>query len=123
MKKAYMPRAAALVALLAALTLGGCGIMGGSKEPEPAYATVTVNNDSPTTVTAFAVRPNGVRYRLGTVPGLTEKHFDLRADMVGQTGEMQLVVDVLGTSRLYTSDQVFIDQGDSVEFTVSHMVR
>ncbi len=123
MHKLCSVRAGTLVALLAAVALSACGMFGGSNQPEPAFATVTINNDSPTTVTAYAVRSSGVRYRLGTVPGLTEKDFDLRSDMVGPTGEMQLVVDVLGTSRIYSSDQVFIEQGDSVEFTVSHMVR
>lgn len=109
----------AVIALLAALFLGGCASAGGA---EPPYATVVVENDNTATVNIYAVR-NGSRFRLGTVTGLATQEFQLRRHMLGSAGDLRLVIDPIGSQRNYPTQSIIVDEGDVIELRVSSFLR
>lgn len=110
----------AVIALLAALFLGGCASAGGG--PEPPYATVVVENDNIATVNIYAVR-NGSRFRLGTVTGLATQEFELRRHMLGSAGDLRLVIDPIGSQRNYLTQSSIVNEGDVIELRVSSFLR
>ena len=109
-----------LLALVAALLLGGCASIAG--EPEPAYATLVVENDNTSTVNVYALR-SGSRFRLGTVTGLGTEEFPLRRHMLGTAGDLQLLIDPIGSRRNYPSQRIVVSEGDVIELRVSSFLR
>lgn len=106
------------------LALGACGIGGKENQPAPGpFATLTIRNDSPRLVTAYAARPEGVRNRLGTIPGLGKATYDISENMVAGNGEMRVFVAPLGSNTVYTSDPIYVQRGDHVELAVSSFIR
>lgn len=110
----------AVIALLAALSLGGCASAGGG--PESPYAIVVVENDNTATVNIYAIR-NGSRFRLGTVAGLATQEFELRRHMMGSAGDLQLLIDPIGSPRNYPTQSIIVDEGDVIELRVSSFLR
>lgn len=118
-------RSALALALLAGATLAACASAprqdAGDTDPGSPFATVIIHNDAARIVTVFAVR-QGTRMRLGTVAGVSEREFPLRRSMLDGAGELRLMVDLLGSSRQYYSDSIYVQEGDVVELRVSNLI-
>lgn len=106
--------------LAAALTVGGCAAMQG--DPEPTYATLVVENDSPMTVNVYSLR-TGQRLRIGQVFGLRTGEFSLRRSELGAGGDLQLLIDPIGSNRNYPSQSIIVYEGDIIELQVSNFIR
>lgn len=112
---------AAALGLSAALA--GCATTGESSQaPAENYGTVVIENDSPLTVTVYAVRQSG-RFRLGTIPGLQREQFTLKRHMLNTGSSLQIMIDPLGSRRDYYSDRIYVEEGDEVRLTVSNFIR
>ena len=109
---------AGLVLVLAGL--GGCAAMG-TVSGEP-YATIIVENDATMTVNIYALR-QGTRLRLGQITGLKQREFPLRRSMVGGGGQLQLLIDPVGSPQNYPSQSILINEGDVIELQVSSFIR
>jgi hypothetical protein len=107
-----------LAAGLVAAAAPACATLGAA---EP-LATLVVDNDNPMQVNIFAMR-NGTRIRVGTVPGITTREFDLRHDMVGPAGQLRLVIDPVGSPRTYPADPIVVREGDVIELRVGAVIR
>jgi hypothetical protein len=128
MRYPNLTTASLALALLAGTGLVACGGSaprdGDAGQPgadEP-FATVIIDNDATRIVTVFAIR-SGTRMRLGTVAGVSRKEFPLRRSMVDASGEVQLMVDPLGSPERYYSDSIVVDPGDVIQLRVSALIR
>lgn len=126
-RRGSVVRAAVLPAAL--VVLGACagsapreGAEPEAAAPDNAYATVVIENDATRIVTVYAVR-SGTRMRLGTVAGISSKEFPIRRNMLDTSGELQLMVDPLGSQERYYSDAIVVDAGDVIELRVSSLIR
>lgn len=88
---------------------------------QPPFAELILNNDSPTQMTAFAIR-GGARLRLGMINGLSSQRFRIRPSML-ESGQLQVMLDPLGSTNRYYSDPIFVNEGDVIELSVSGMAR
>jgi hypothetical protein len=91
----------------------------GAAEP---MATLVVDNDNPMQVNIHAVR-DGTRIRVGTVPGVSTREFDLRRDMLSPAGELRLVIDPIGSPRSYPAEPIVVRDGDVIEIRVGAIIR
>lgn len=107
--------------VLAIVLAGGCASLAGG-DPDPAYATVVVDNDSPLMVTISTIRQSS-RFRLGTVPGLTRKEFPIKKHMLDNASFLQLLISPLGGQMHYHTDRIVVDPGDQVRLRVSNFIR
>jgi hypothetical protein len=113
-------RSAALLVLALAAVAGCAGVSPGPREP--AYATLVVNNDSPMTVNIYTLR-SGQRLRLGQVSGLRSVEFGLRRSLLGAGGDLQVLIDPVGSSMNYPSQAITVFEGDIIELRVSSFIR
>lgn len=86
------------------------------------YAALVVENDNTSTVTVYAVR-SGTRQRIGTLPGLRTERFEIRRSMLSGGGELRIAVSLLGSTRVYTGQPIYINEGDVLEVTISSFLR
>ena len=114
-------RSSTLALLMALVATAACGYAG-QGGPEPAYATLVVNNDSPMTVNIYTLR-SGQRMRLGQVSGLRTQEFALRRSMMGAGGDLRILIDPVGSSVNYPSQAITLFEGDVVELRVSNFIR
>lgn len=116
------PSLAAILLMIAAAGVGGCASAEGEAGGRSPFATLIIENDSPSTVNVYALR-SGTRQRIGTVSGLSTQEFPLRQDHLGPGRELRVGVDPVGSSRLYTSDRIVVNEGDVIEMNVSSFLR
>lgn len=114
MRTRIWARVIPVVSLLMALGTAGCG---GRKEklstgkPAPP-ATVSVANNGFADVTVYVLQ-SGMRWRLGTVTGLSRQRFSLR--LSNDRGELYLLADPVGGARGYLSPAVYVQPGAAVD--------
>ena len=105
----------ALPILLLALASGGCA--GGRSKPslgkEPPRATVHVANNNFADVTVYVVQ-SGMRWRLGTVSGLSRQQFRMPR-LSYDAGDLHLLADPVGGARSYLSPPVRVHAGEAVD--------
>ena len=103
----------ARVALLLALGTAGCA---GRQKPsfgKPVQpAVVHVANNGFADVTVYVLQ-SGMRWRLGTVTGLSRQRFPLR--LSNDVGDVYLLADPIGGSRSYLSPAVRVAPGAAVD--------
>ncbi|HYR07739.1 MAG TPA: hypothetical protein VEQ60_08215 [Longimicrobium sp.] len=103
----------ARVALLLALGTAACG---GREKPSLGKperpAVVHVANNGFADVTVYVLQ-SGMRWRLGTVTGLSRQRFPLR--LSHDVGDMYLLADPVGGSRGYLSPAVRVHPGEAVD--------
>lgn len=101
------------VALLLALGTTACS---GREKPSLGKpvppAVVHVANNGFADVTVYVLQ-SGMRWRLGTVTGLSRQRFSLR--LSHDQGDVYLLADPIGGSRSYLSPAVHVQPGASVD--------
>jgi hypothetical protein len=104
----------ARAALLLALGAAGCGRHNDkpSLGKPDAPATVHVANNGFSDVTVYVVQ-SGMRWRLGTVTGLSRQRFNLR--LSNDRGDLYLLADPIGGARGYVSPAVHVQPGTAVD--------
>lgn len=106
-------RHGARAALLLAMAAAACAE---NEKPSlgkpPRAAVVHVANNGFADVTVYVVQ-SGMRWRLGTVTGLSQRRFTLRPSSHG--GEVHLLADPVGGSRGYRSPPVRVHPGEAVD--------
>ncbi len=104
----------ARLALVLALGTAACG--GGGKpslgKASP-RAMVHVANNNFADVTVYVVQ-SGMRWRLGTVTGLSRQRFTMPR-MSYDAGDLYLLADPVGGSRSYLSPPVRVNAGEAVD--------
>lgn len=108
------PLGALVVVLLAA-----CAPLGEAPEP---YATLVVENDNSMNVNIHAMR-SGSRVRIGMVPGVSTREFPIRSDMLGPAGELNLVIDPIGSPRTYPAMPINVNRGETIQLRVGAIIR
>lgn len=78
---------------------------------------VAVTNNHWLDVVVYAVRSN-VRFRLGTVRGLSEGTLPLKRSVVGAGDNIQLLVAPIGSSRYHVTDYVSFGPDMWIDFKV-----
>ena len=105
----------ASLALVLALATAGCG--GGREKPSlgkpspPAMVHVANNNFADMTI--YVVQ-SGMRWRLGTVTGLSRQRFTMPR-VAYDAGDLYLLADPVGGSRGYLSPGVRVHAGEAVD--------
>jgi hypothetical protein len=129
-------------AVAASLTLGACASAGGGAGLSSSYSAdaaggsgagtvaaresgssrapvIRVDNRNWADVVVYAVR-SGRKQRLGMVTSMSMARFRLPDSMVTGTGELQLLVDPIGSSNRYLSAPVLVGPGQDVAFNVQN---
>jgi len=94
---------------------------GSAAAPPPEPVEVTVNNSNYLDVDVFAVRGTS-RSRIGSVTGLSSATFLLPAHHAAD-GNLQLLVDPIGSNATYLTDKIAVNPGQHVELTVTAVLR
>jgi hypothetical protein len=113
-----------IIAGLAALMIDAAGCAthhpsAAAAPPEPVE--VTVNNSNYLDVDVFAVRGSS-RSRIGSVTGLSSATFLVPANRAAD-GNLQLLVDPIGSNATYLTDKISVSPGQHVELTVTAVLR
>lgn len=82
---------------------------------------VIVNNSNYLDVDVFAVRGTS-RARVGSVTGLSSATFTVPAHFAAD-GNLQLLVDPIGSNATYLTDKIAVGPGQSLELTVAAVLR
>ncbi|WP_420126089.1 hypothetical protein [Longimicrobium sp.] len=102
-----------LVAVLPAMLLGACSGPGKPSLGKPVQpAVVNVANNGFADVTVYVLQ-SGMRWRLGTVTGLSRGRFPLRFSH--DVGDVYLLADPVGGARGYLSPAVRVQPGTAVD--------
>lgn len=107
-------RAAAALALGTAACAAADGPSPGTAPAARTAAEVRVVNNHFSDVNVFVVR-SGMRWRLGTVSGLSEQRFTLPRQFAGDAAEMYLLADPIGGGRGYRSPAVRVHPGGELD--------
>ena len=89
--------------------------------PPPEPVELTVNNSNYLDVDVFAVRGTS-RGRVGSVTGLSTATFHVPVAYTPD-GNLQLLVDPIGSSSTYMTDKIAVGPGVHVELTVTAVLR
>lgn len=104
------------IALALFLSLLACGTMSrGSGQSEP--TAVRVDNQGFTDMTVYALR-SSQRIRLGLVPGLTVRTFEVPPGLVSGLTTLRFVADPIGSTRPSVSEEITVAPGDTVMMTI-----
>lgn len=110
-----------LLILAATLALTGCA--SSSQADRERYATLVIENDSTLTVNIYTVRGGGRGVRLDQVAALRTTRIPLRRHMVSTSGQFQVLIDPVGSTRTYVSDTIVINEGDEIRLRVSALIH
>lgn len=115
-------RQGARLALVLALATAACASPGPrkpglGKEPGTAQAVVRVSNNNFADVTVYAMQ-GGMRWRLGTVTGLSEQRFRLPRRFALDASDLVLLADPVGGFQAYRSPGVRVQAGSQVALQV-----
>jgi hypothetical protein len=113
-----------IVAALAGLTIdaAACATNHASGAAMPReQMVVTVINSNYMDVDVYAVRGRS-RSRVGSVTGLSTATFNVPAE-IAPDGNLQLLIDPVGSSSTYTTETISVNPGQHVELTVAPVLR
>jgi predicted small lipoprotein YifL len=80
-------------------------------------ATVKVENRSWSDVVVYAVR-SSQRMRLGTVPGVSTRTFNLPPTLVGGGTPIRFQADPIGSDRAPVSQEITVNPGEQVQMYI-----
>jgi hypothetical protein len=112
-----------LTAVAGSLLIGGSGACSPAAHlarpaaPQPT-SFVEVTNSNWLDVVVYRVR-SGVRWRLGTVRGLSTATFHIPRQDVLSGGGLRLMADPIGSREVYMSERIVVAPGQRVELTVA----
>jgi hypothetical protein len=112
------------IAAVAALTIdaAACATNHASGTASPRdVMIVTVNNSNYMDLDVFAVRGRA-RARVGSVTGLSTATFRVPAEYAPD-GNLQLLIDPIGSNTTYTTETISVNPGQHVELTVAPVLR
>jgi hypothetical protein len=89
--------------------------------PPPEPVELTVDNTNYLDVDVFAVRGTS-RSRIGSVTGLSAATFSVPAHFAAD-GNLQLLVDPIGSNATYLTDKIAVSPGQHIELTVTPVLR
>jgi hypothetical protein len=106
---------------LAAAACGGAKDVNGWASPGPPIpaTVVRVENNNWSDVNVYAVR-SGQRFRLGTVPSISERVFRLPAGFSIPGGEVELLVDPIGSSLTHSTGRIMFNPGDEIIWRIEN---
>ncbi len=114
---------AALTACVAAAACAASASMGNdySMQPAPGLAStvVHVENNNWADMDVFVVR-QGLRARIGTVTSMSAADLRVPETLLGPEGDLQLMVDPIGSSRSFMTQPMMVSQGQRVRFRVEN---
>ena len=87
--------------------------------PEPLPSYVHIQNNNWSDVNVYAVRL-GSRYRLGTVIATRKATFRMPRDIINNAGDIQLLVDPIGSRNSYRSPFLHFFPGQDISMTVEN---
>jgi hypothetical protein len=110
----------------AAFIAGGCASGTGTMQRQDAAAAdgrtmIRVNNHNWSDMTVYLVR-NGARLRLGSVSSLDTRTFEVPTHLLISTGEVRLIADPIGSTRLFASPPLVIAQGQRAEWRIENSI-
>jgi len=112
----------------AAIIAGGCasatGATTGATQSQDVDAAsertmIRVNNYNWSDMTVYVVR-DGTRMRLGSVSSLETRMFEVPTSYLISAGEVRLVADPIGSTRVFTSPPLLIAQGQGAEWRLEN---
>ena len=107
-----------VLAVVATLTLTGCGAMRQSRADAAAPRTVLeVDNRSFSDMDIYLMN-GGQRVRLGMATGNTKTKLVIPSSYVSGARQIQFVADPIGGTRASVSDQIYVDPGDEVTLII-----
>lgn len=122
-----MPRnhkaGALAVAALAMAVIGcapatrGAGAGAGMASAEP--TTLIVENNNWSDINVYVLR-SGSRIRLGTVTSITKRRFTLPAGLSTASGDLRLIADPIGSTRVYMSPPIQFSEGDAIIWRIEN---
>lgn len=111
----------ALVAVL--LLAGGCasgtGGMQNLEMEDSSRTTIRVLNQNWSDMTIYLER-NGLRQRLGTVTSQATGVFVVATHLIESSGQVHLIADPIGSSRLFASPPLLIQPGQTAEWRLEN---
>jgi hypothetical protein len=113
---------AALGWLLILCTVGACtGKAAGTRraQPAPVSSTIRVANNNWSDVTIYILRA-GNRVRLGTVTSMGASVFRMPDMLLRSSGDVQLMVDPLGSRHVFVTPSIQFFPGQEIEFQVEN---
>lgn len=90
-------------------------------EPQPEGASVVVENYNWMDVTVYAIR-NGARQRLGTVGTSETRRFQLPSTVISGGGQVQLLVDSIGSAHERLMPPITVTRGDRVSLEIMNQL-
>lgn len=100
---------------------GGCATRGGAERPSERSesATVHVQNHNWSDMHLY-VFAGGQRFSLGLMTSNTSREFELPRAAFGAARNLVFIADPIGSVVAYVSDEVFVQPGDRVEWTLQN---
>ncbi len=100
---------------------GGCATGGGAERPadQPDTATVYVQNHNWSDMHLY-VFAGGQRFSLGLVTSNTRREFELPRTTFTAAQNLVFIADPIGSVVAYVSDDVYVQPGDRVEWTIQN---
>jgi hypothetical protein len=115
-------RVAAAGWVLLALHLASCAAFWGPRDPwdveGPQEVRLEIRNQHFNEMVIYAM-PDGVRHRIGAVPGLSTVTFELPSMLGLRPGGLRLVITPIGSREAWASDPIYPFEGDTVVLVVA----
>jgi hypothetical protein len=107
---------------LLAFHLASCAPFWGPRDPwdveAPQEVRLEVRNQHFNEMVIYAM-PDGVRHRIGAVPGLNTVTFELPSMFVLRPGGLRLVITPIGSRETWSADPIYPFEGDTVVLVVA----
>ncbi|MBI4540178.1 MAG: hypothetical protein HY704_11790 [Gemmatimonadetes bacterium] len=79
---------------------------------------VLVTNYNRQDIRVYVVR-SGLRFRLGAVTSMNAAVFEIPGSVLGEAGEVQLLIDPIGGGWSHISDRILVQPGRTIEWIVN----
>lgn len=114
-----IPRVLAFLLLLASVAAcSGVQTAGDAKEPPP--TTIEVRNLRTVDCNLFVLNTTRrVRYRLGTIPGMSTRGFVIPPRFLGEADRLRFIVEVVGSDEgVLTDEELPVTPGEQLSLTL-----